>query len=434
MRVSEVSGISIRLIAVALAAVFAFPFSWPTLDVRGSTLQPSWDQIKTQRHAQPDSYEPNFGSAPRIEKIWKAPTEFRIWGDDYLSPPEIRNGMAFVHAADCQLYAIDLASRSERWHRDANCYPQFPLLTNDTLLFLTDGPYVTAFDQRTGEIVWERSFDHVPRLQVFLDEDILVVGWSGRLSGVEAYTGSTRWSAGVNDLGRIAVSDGIVFIASGATVSGRDTQTGTKIWPTFQTRLDSIRTLSAEHGVLVVTDWQHRFVAIDIEQRAERWSFDTRSLPDSVDAMIEGPAEFGEEHDVFLSPDRAHLYLDEGVTLEYLNPEGSGTRWIQTLDLATGALLWTAPDPLRVTRPVLCGAYLCGLGEDYETLQALDLETGKLAWQIPIEDPYVHGQGITISDDTAYLTNGRDLFLLDFSQPSGTESPPVAVLAITAAP
>ena len=370
--------------------------------------------LDNSRKSKPGPSEQPFGHAPLIEKIWTAPTEFRIWGDDYLSPPAIRNGTAFIHAADCHIHAIDLALSLDRWHRDSGCHPQIPLLTNDELLFIADGPHVTALDQSTGDIAWERSFD-VPKPAVFLVEDMLVIGSSGRVSGLEADTGSTKWSARENDPGRITVSDGIVFVSSGANVSGRETKTGAKVWPTFQTNIDSIRSLSAAQGIIIVTDWQYQVIAIDIAQRVELWSFDTRSLPGSEDAMIEGPAEFGEEHDVILSPDRVHLYLDEGGAPKYLNPESGATRWIQTFDLATGVSLWTASEPLRISRPVLCGSYLCGFGDNYETFQALELETGKLAWQIPIKDPNVYGQGITISGQAGYMTNGRDLFLLDFN-------------------
>jgi len=390
------------LLGIVSLAALLYVGALATMNGLGPVSLLIGETIDVRRHVTLEYSDPVFGDPPSIEKVWDAPSRFRIWGDDYLSPPAVSGGVAFVHAADCHLYAIDLATHSRKWGRDAYCYPDTPLITNGSVVIMATQPKIFAFDVGTGELVWERrELWRISTGHFYLENDTLFLPVTDQIVALDAMTGETRWTASVSGLSEIALNEGSIVVVSGAKLTGFDAQTGRQSWDIRIDGLKTIKAITADYGVIVVTDCEHQVVALGSPNFTEAWRFDSRMQFAPEDVAVGRPSDFCGAP-LFLSQERVHVHIRQGA----------GWSWI-ALDMGAGAYLWTASANLDETALALCGRWICGIGAYGLTLEALDLESGKLAWRFLIEDP--HMEGIVVSNGEGFLTNGDDLFRMDFN-------------------
>jgi outer membrane protein assembly factor BamB len=311
-------------------------------------------------------------------------------GGNVLSSPAVVGDSAYVASTDGFLYAVALASGTERWK------------------FAT-GARVTSSPAVVAGVVYVNSYD-------------------GNVYAVDAATGKQRWRFATRGEHRFiaphlngalplhepmpdpwdfflsspAVSHGTVYIGSGdRNVYALDAASGRVRW-TFHTGNVVHSSPAVADGTVYVGSWDTYFYALDAASGALRWKFKTGDDPDIHNhvGIQSSPAVSGGV--VYFGSRDAHVYALDAATGRrkwafatvggawassspaiargrvYFGEGSSGL--YRGLDAKTGKAVVTI-DSVRApfSSPAVAGNMLY-VGEFGGTVSALDLTTGKVAW------------------------------------------------------
>lgn len=151
------------------------------------------------------------------ETVWKFATPGSPSGRGSSSTPAVNDGKVFAALSD-HLYAIDTKTGEEVWRAPLSKKgpASSPLALADRV-FLQQNQ-LTAFDAKTGEILWENKEANGsnPSPAVWTDGDRTVILCNSTKSflGVDAATGDTLWSTDGGGDSTPSVSGDIVVVAS----------------------------------------------------------------------------------------------------------------------------------------------------------------------------------------------------------------------------
>lgn len=208
------------------------------------------------------------------ERLW----EYKATRSYFVSAPIYEDGKLYLVAAGAPkpLIALDAATGNELWSVKASASPTV-LAGGDGRLFTTVDWKLHAYDQATGEKLWEAT-GGAPGERwsagevIYADGVVLAVGQGldDRMTAFDAATGERLWqSEGESPI----VSGGVVYLASHRGLKALSLRTGKEQWSEYLDRLPiQARSVIAD-GVLIMGGG----AAIDLQSRERVWSYTTES-------------------------------------------------------------------------------------------------------------------------------------------------------------
>lgn len=116
--------------------------------------------------------------------------------DRSVVPPTLGKGVVYLPSSDHSVYAVDLATRDQRWaFETGNWVWATPILSGDTLYIASMDHILYALEAETGREMWR--FDQAPSALAAapaLASDTLYIGaLDGHMYALSAKTGQSRW-------------------------------------------------------------------------------------------------------------------------------------------------------------------------------------------------------------------------------------------------
>ena len=308
---------------------------------------------------------------------------------------------------------------------------------------------VTAFDAETGERLWQQPLDIGTRTApVVAGEVVIVVTEDGRMYGLDAASGDTRWSHSDWDLSRDesvkfapTVGDGVVYVpVPNESVSGSihavDATDGTRVWR-YGTEYWHPNATPAVADGTVYAGFDDRVVALDVNDGTERWHYDTAGRV-TTPVLSDGAVFVGANGNVYRlaagdgsltwrntqgfqtpSPpavDGERVYYDEGLR-------------VAALDIADGSFLWEySAVGGSGSSPVVTGRAVYYWEWEDNVLHGLDPASGEALWTLDLGGQNdridVHGTPHpAVVDGTIYLGNlDGTLYAVGGEGPAGPTS------------
>ncbi len=223
------------------------------------------------------------------------------------------DGSTLYVAYGTAIYAINVESGSELWRfpAEADRLLSFyaPPAVSDGGLVIVGGynNAVYALDVDTGaDSAWPAAFegaqDRIIGSPLIAGDWVLVPSADGRLYAIDADSGEAVWDKpyqASEDPGPLwsspIVTEGTIYLASlDHHVYAIDLSSGEEIWRTVDLggAISDSPTLS--DGLILVGTFSESLVAIDSEDGAVRWTFDTADWVWSSPVVFDGVAYFGD--------------------------------------------------------------------------------------------------------------------------------------------
>jgi len=307
----------------------------------------------------------NRGNVGNLTQLWAS----QVGVGALYASPVVWNGKVYIGSGDGRMYAFDAATGATLW-----VGPQQDLFFVESAaashgLVFASSIYSTflAYNADTGEIAWTSELTDVRASPTLHGRTLYVGSFEGRLSALDAETGTTKWSTErrccIYDQAPV-IDDGRVFqMRTDGTLTAYDAQSGEQLWskPAFATG-----TQAAAYGMVFFTDYPN-VVAVDAATGEEVWR-----------ALGAGPA----------APAVAnrHVFVIQAT--------------LMALDAATGAVAWEAPAASIWGPSVANGVvYASSLNGEWD---AFDERTGSLLWSVTPSS----GCGGTCTNNTPVIANG----------------------------
>lgn len=252
-----------------------------------------------------------------------------------------------VVTQDNQLVALNKSKELWRVRLPAQTFTA-PLVAGQRVFVLTADRTVSAFDGKTGARLWTQATPGEPLVLrqagvMLAVGDTLVVGLSGRLTGLQPGDGDIRWVApianarGANEVERLVdlvgsvsrVDDSVCVRSYGTGVGCADTSRGTTVWS------KTARGTTGVHGDASTV------VGSESDGRVVAWRRDSGEVAWSVDRLkyreLGTPLVVGRVVAVGDSEGLVHLLsTEDGADLNRLTTDGSA---IVGTPVLAGALL-----------------------------------------------------------------------------------------------
>jgi len=325
-----------------------------------------------------------------------------------LSSPAIYAGVVYVGSDDRNLYAIDAASGTEKWHFETKggAVNSSPAVSAEAVYFLSADSSFYALDRQTGKLLWkfqtegERRFEAkglhgaTPRQQTipdswdfYLSSPALVNGvvyfgcGDGNVYALEAKTGRLKWKCPTRGVvhSSPALAEGVVYIGSwDSYLYALDAGTGQEKWR-FKTGEDpqtfnqvGIQSSPAVAGGVVYFGCRDSHLyAVDAKTGQQKWNFPTRGS-----WVIGSPAVRGGV--VYFATSDSALF--------------------HAVDAATGKERFTLPTGMFVFSSPAVAGDMAYFGVFDGKLLALDLLAGKLRWEFQTDASKANLSALALPD------------------------------------
>jgi outer membrane protein assembly factor BamB len=200
---------------------------------------------------------------------------------DGASPPTLANGRLYIGTAASSVIALDPATGAELWQAKVAPNGQgirAPAVGDDLLVAVADDGSVTGVDAATGTIRWTNDIGDDPLGTPVVTGDRVYVGssseaQSGRLIALDPDDGSEQWRIDQN------VYSPSIYGAMGytgspvGTIVATDVVSGTTSW-TAQTHGQTRAPAVTDAAVYVPVDGGRQIVALDRATGGLLWTFD----------------------------------------------------------------------------------------------------------------------------------------------------------------
>jgi outer membrane protein assembly factor BamB len=343
---------------------------------------------------------------PQFTKIkWKFHT-----GGQILSSPAVAGGTLFLGSSDHFLYALDLASGTQKWKFQTDGrITSSPAVSAGIVYFGSYDSYFYAVDAATGQLKWkfhtagERRFsaNHLhgaePAAEIMPDPfDFYLsspVVWNGavyfgsgdsNIYALDALSGTLKWKFKTGNVVHAspAIADGTLYVGSwDSYFYALDAATGAEKWhfktgedPDIHNQVGIQSSAAVAGGVVYFGCRDSKFYAVDAATGKERWSFSNKgSWVIASPAVLDGKVYFAT----------------------------SDTGLFHALDAKSGAPIFSLDFkhwPM-FSSPAIAGdtAYI---GPHQGKLYAINLKTQKLSWTFETEGSRKNGAVYTKSDGT----------------------------------
>lgn len=277
------------------------------------------------------------------------------------------NGWAYVASWDGTLYALDMASGTQRWTYSPGTGAGFassPAIGPEGTVYVgsLDGK-VYAVDGTTGTLKWT----YTTGAEVFAsptvasDGTVVVGSYDSSVYALDGQTGLKKWSFATGDQvhGSAGIgADGTVYVGSlDNKVYALDGQTGAKRWEFLTGDLVYASVAVGSGNSVFVGSADGKLYALDASTGAKLWEFLTG-------AEIRSSAAVGADGAVFFGSNDGSVYALEG---------------------ATGAPRWEYPTEDAVTSsPAILGDGTVVFGSQDGVLYAVDGTAGTLRWSYTV--------------------------------------------------
>lgn len=321
-------------------------------------------------------------------------------GNDSRKAPAVApDGSAVYFVTGDDLYALDPAEGTERWHVAADAY--MAPVAGDAVYLVSRGA-VRAYAHADGALRWERTFeDSVQTAPTVADGRVFVQHYPSVVRALDASTGETLWTTDLElpELRQTLVADADnLYVPLQSTVErgagvldelvALDPSDGTERWRFTRRYIDTVgsepmRTVVAEDALYSVVDDR---VIYRIEDRPER---------------LRWRAEIDDE------PDRAVVAGNRSV---YAASTSDDDGRVTAFDAENGAQRWEVEADVT-GRPVTTRGYCVYANSPYIT--ARDRADGSIAWRTHLVGDV--RCGLHLHDGTLYVGWGSpgNLYAVD---------------------
>jgi outer membrane protein assembly factor BamB len=349
--------------------------------------------------ARPDSQPAMFRGGPERTGVypgsgltdfagvqWKFKTRGHVF-----SSPAVYAGVVYVGSDDRNLYALDAATGTEKWHFEtkAGAINSSPAVSSEAVYFLSGDGSFYALDPQTGKQLWkfetagERRFEAKGLHGVTPHQQTIPDSWDFYLSSPALWNGGVYFGCG----------DGNVYAL--------EAKTGRLKWK-FHTHGVVHASPAIAAGIVYIGSWDSYLYALDAETGQEKWKFKTGEDPQifnqvgiqSSPAVADGTVYFGCRD--------SHLYAVDAQTGQQkwnFPTQGSwvivspvvrnGVTYFATsdsalfhaVDAATGKERFTFPTGLFVFSSPAVAGDMAYFGVFDGKLLAIDLKAGKPRWE-----------------------------------------------------
>ena len=322
---------------------------------------------------------------PKFHKVkWKFHTNGYIF-----STPAIVNDTAYVGSTDGNLYAVNLATGTQRWKFATQArVTSSPAVTNGMVYFTSFDSNLYAVDATTGKLAWkfktagERRFigthlhgaepagEAMPDpFDFYLSSPVVWNGavyfgsGDGNVYAVDATSGALKWKFHTGDVVHAspAIADGVLFIGSwDSYFYALDAATGAEKWrfktgedPDIHNQVGIQSSAAVADGTVYFGCRDSNLYALDARTGQKKWQFNNKgSWVIASPAVVSGKVYFG-------TSDSAMFYA---------------------LDAVTGAQLFSLQFTWPMfASPAVAGGMLYAAHEDGK-LTAIDLASQKPVW------------------------------------------------------
>jgi outer membrane protein assembly factor BamB len=209
---------------------------------------------------------------------YNADTGEIVWTSDIADParaaPVLQGRVLYVAGNEGELFALDASTGTVRWSipPESGISNQAPTVAGGRV-FQTRTFQVTAYDARTGEQLWEQPYGTsasmtAARGKLFVPADPIVA--------LDQATGDVIWRTPRDTFmeGAPAVTNGLLFVPSGAGLKALDVETGALVWtaPAY-----SVWSPAVANGVVYASNVNGEWDAFDAQDGTQLWSVITAS-------------------------------------------------------------------------------------------------------------------------------------------------------------
>ncbi len=176
-----------------------------------------------------------------------------------------------------QFYALNADDGETIWQAEVGGYVESSPTVGDGIVYLTVANRAYAFDESTGDIVWEVNTEEFPArdFPALMVDGIYYLAPSSKVYALDAATGTEVWSYESGMLSTApVVTGGALYAASGdeGAVFALDAATGQEIWKE-STGGQVIQSLTATGGLLYGESDTGELLAADANSGVILWSF-----------------------------------------------------------------------------------------------------------------------------------------------------------------
>ena len=214
--------------------------------------------------------------------VWTAERPFPIGAQH--TPTAIGNRVYAQGSEYGQFYALDAATGQVAWQAEVGGYVESAPTFIDGVVYLTVANRAYAFNEGTGEVIWEVNTEEFPArdFPALVVDGVYYLAPSSNVYALDAATGDELWSYEASMLSTApVVEDGVLYGASGdaGTVFALDAATGQEIWKE-STGGQVIQSLTAADGVLYGESDSGSLIAAAGDSGVPVWSFEKGGFSD----------------------------------------------------------------------------------------------------------------------------------------------------------
>lgn len=275
--------------------------------------------------------------------------------------PAVRDGIVYFGTVNGAFYAVDAATRIERWVVNTGSWIQSsPEVTPDLVYFGSDDKNVYALERSTGRQIWRVEFAAEVSAPVTAAGNTVYAGSvNGDLYALNARTSRRRWlsRSGGPITGRPIVVDGLViFGSSNGDLHALAARNGKGRWQLRKVASSTVSSPAAAQGIVYAGSSRGLLTALVARSGRTRWR--TRVGKGSVTS----PAI-------------------SGASVLAVAAEGKRSR-VSALRARDGKRKWSRllPAPTVASPAVVDGILYIGAKDGF--LYAINVRTGKLRWRL----------------------------------------------------
>ncbi|BBC30591.1 hypothetical protein SGFS_018850 [Streptomyces graminofaciens] len=280
--------------------------------------------------------------------------------NDYaISPPTAANGKVYFGGKYSQLYAVDATTGTQKWTLDVGTVSTAPVVVDGVVYVGTSSgsPHVYAVNATTGRRKWALAVESAIDASPAVVNGVLYCGDAkGNVYAVDAATGKQKWSTRKGDQIRSSpqVAGRLLYVASkgGQGLYALDVNTGAQKWVFPIPRVDSPPFVVAD-GKMYVVNQEETVFALDAETGAKRWTYriPTNEYISGGLAIVNGVVYLGSDdhnvHAIDASTGKKRWMFATGgdvmgtpAVTDGIVYAGSTDKHVYALDAASGKKLW----------------------------------------------------------------------------------------------